>query len=355
MNALFLAWFLCTALNRIHIMEIVTENPGLQHISETIFGFLGKNDLLNCSLVMKSWKKSLDQTNFWFKKLETENTSNGSELVNKNWKTLWNNHKTWKMLAQKLNDDQTITEFTMVLIWIYKRKLMESIHPLEVSVDLAQAKKCWELVSFIIENVHTMDSTKILNNGILLDGMTAIHLAALFGLKKSIEELMKRNLSSVNQRNMKGKGYYTPLDLAAWNGHLEIVKFLADLTENPTSKSEFGETPVHYAACNGQLEIVQFLTGLTDTPLAQDNDGETPIHDAAHNGYLETVKFLSSLTENPNAANNQGITSLDYAKRNKRHEVVKFLESISFPPQSQYSFFSAFSEFSSQLQDIIFL
>ena len=335
-------------------MEIVTENPGLQHISETIFEFLGKNDLLNCRLVMKSWKKSLDQTNFWFKKLEKENTSNGSDLVNKNWKTLWSNHKTWKMLAQKLDDDQTTTEFTMVLIWIYKRKLMESIHPLEVAVDLAHANKCWEFVSFIIENVHTkstLDSIRILNT----HGMTAIHLAAFFGLKKSIEKLMKRNLSSINQRNMKGKSYYTPLDLAAWNGHLEIVKFLADLTENPISKSEFGETPVHYAACNGQLETVQFLTGLTDTPLAPDNDGETPIHDAAHNGYLETVKYLSSLTENPNAANNQGITPLDYAKRNKHHEVVKFLESVSSPPQSQYSLFSAFSEFSSQLQDIIFL
>ena len=306
-------------------MEIVTENPGLQHISETIFEFLGKNDLLNCRLVMKSWKKSLDQTNFWFKKLETENTSNGSELVKKNWKTLWNNHKTWKMLAQKLDDDQTTTEFTMVLIWIYKRKLMESIHRLEVAVDLAHANKCWEFVSFIIENVHTkstLDSIRILNT----HGMTAIHLAAFFGLKKSIEKLMKRNLSSINQRNMKGKSYYTPLDLAAWNGHLEIVKFLADLTENPISKSEFGETPVHYAACNGQLETVQFLTGLTDTPLAPAIFGSTPIHYAACFGHLELVQFLANFTETPNAPNNFGAIPSSIAKVRGHTKVDDFLE-----------------------------
>ena len=135
-------------------MEIITESPGLQHVSETIFGLLGKNDLLNCRLVRKSWKKNLDQTNFWFKKLETENVPNdGSELVNKNWKTLWNNHKTWKMLAQKLDNDQATAEFAQVLIWMYKRKPMESIHPLEVVVDLANGKKCSEFVSFTIENV----------------------------------------------------------------------------------------------------------------------------------------------------------------------------------------------------------
>ena len=82
-----------------------------------------------------------------------ENAPNGSELMSKNWKTLWNNHKTWKTLAQKLDDDQTKAEFAQVLIWMYKRKPMESIHPLEVVVDLANSKKCSEFVSFTIENV----------------------------------------------------------------------------------------------------------------------------------------------------------------------------------------------------------
>ena len=125
-------------------MEIITENPGLQHVSDTIFAFLGKNDLLNCRLVGKSWKKNLSQTNFWFKKLEMENVQNGSELIGKNWKTLWNNHKTWKMLAQKLDDDQTTEEFAQVLIRMYESEPMESVHPLKVVkvvVYLAKGKK----------------------------------------------------------------------------------------------------------------------------------------------------------------------------------------------------------------------
>ena len=61
-------------------MEIITKSPGLQHISESFFGFLDKKDLLNCRLVNKSWKKVLDQPNFWFKKLETDDNPNVDEL-----------------------------------------------------------------------------------------------------------------------------------------------------------------------------------------------------------------------------------------------------------------------------------
>ena len=84
-------------------------------------------------------------------KFEMENVQKGSELISKNWKTLWNNHKTWKMLAQKLDDDQTTEEFVQVLIWMYKRRPMELFHPLEVIVYLAKAKKSSEFVSFVIE------------------------------------------------------------------------------------------------------------------------------------------------------------------------------------------------------------
>ena len=84
-------------------MEIITKSPGLQHISESIFEYLDKKDLLNCRLVSKSLKKVLDQPNFWFKKLETEDVPNVN-LMNKSLKTRGNIHKTWKTLAQNLEN-----------------------------------------------------------------------------------------------------------------------------------------------------------------------------------------------------------------------------------------------------------
>ena len=52
-----------------NIMEAITKNPGLQHISEDIFKLLDKKSLMDCRLVNSSWKNILDQPFFWIKKL----------------------------------------------------------------------------------------------------------------------------------------------------------------------------------------------------------------------------------------------------------------------------------------------
>ena len=110
-------------------MEIITNSLGLQHISESIFEFLDKINLLNCRLVCKSWKKLLNNPNFWLKKLETEDVPNVLELMNKSLKTRLSIHKTWKYLARKLKNDQSEVEFALVLIWFHNRKQLEYIHP----------------------------------------------------------------------------------------------------------------------------------------------------------------------------------------------------------------------------------
>ena len=61
-------------------------------------------------------------------------------------------------------------------------------------------------------------------------------------------------------------------------------------------------SPIHEAAWNGHIEIVKILAPLTDNPNAPDADGRTPIHKAALNGHTEFVKILAPLTSNPNAS-----------------------------------------------------
>ena len=51
----------------------------------------------------------------------------------------------------------------------------------------------------------------------------------------------------------------TPIYIAAYNGHTEIVKILATLTDNPNAPDEYGFTPIHCAARNGCTEIVKIL------------------------------------------------------------------------------------------------
>ena len=66
--------------------------------------------------------------------------------------------------------------------------------------------------------------------------------------------------------------------MAAQNGHTEIVKILAPLTDNPNAKAITGQTPISLAALNGHTEIVKILAPSTENPNAPNKHGFTPIH-----------------------------------------------------------------------------
>ena len=117
--------------------------------------------------------------------------------------------------------------------------------------------------------------------------------------------------------------------MAAYNGQLETVEFLANLTENPLAPQNNGLSPIHFVAQNCHLEILKFLVNLTENPMAPCNNAMTPIHYAACIGvtleyekssksaekFFETVKFLLHFTDNPNIASNFGETPLQLTRR----------------------------------------
>ena len=104
---------------------------------------------------------------------------------------------------------------------------------------------------------------------------------------------------------------YISIYCTARNGHTEIVKILAPLTDNPNAPNNDGYTPIYWAALMGHTEIVKILAPLTDNPNAPDEDGVTPIYWAASNGHTEIVKILAPLTDNPNSPDKSGIGKTD--------------------------------------------
>ena len=65
-------------------MEVILKTPAMHHISKDIFQFLDKTSLKNCREVNTSWKKALDQPQFWLKKLEEISTVQEFEI----WKSV---------------------------------------------------------------------------------------------------------------------------------------------------------------------------------------------------------------------------------------------------------------------------
>ena len=129
-------------------METITKIPGLQHISEDIFGLLDKKILMYCGLVNKTWMRILNQPIFWLKKLKT--TANVPESI----------HKSWEFLAEKLDrhDNHLEKEFVLILAKIYNR---DPISPLGIAGALLGAFKYQNLMKFIL---HQIEMAKLLEN-----------------------------------------------------------------------------------------------------------------------------------------------------------------------------------------------
>jgi len=92
---------------------------------------------------------------------------------------------------------------------------------------------------------------------------------------------------------------------------------------NPNAKGHAGYTPLHLAAFKGHVEIVKLLLERGANPNAEDNNGETPLHLAAQEGRVEIVKLLLERGADPWIADKGGHIPLDYAKDSTIHSLLE--------------------------------
>ena len=229
-----------------------------------------------------------------------------------------------KILAQDLDDDQVSKEFVLILIKMYQGNRSE---PLEIVVELENAgKKYPDLMKFILEHEDIKSEVMVcclsgllyttmvmlygMDDANSFPGLTPIHLAAFYGLTGTVGKLLKK----YDSPDVKTKPYGgSPLYCAAFNGHLETVKFLTGLTFTPNAPDRFGKTPLWKAAYLGHAEIANFLVTKVENPNSPDKNGITPLDIAIRQNHIEIVKILVSHLENPNAPNLYGNRSIHEA------------------------------------------
>ena len=87
-----------------------------------------------------------------------------------------------------------------------------------------------------------------------------------------------------------------------------------------------GATPLEYAAADNQIEIMRLLIAKGANIEATNVDGETVLHSASFQGHLAAVKFLLSRRASITAQNVCGDTPLDVARYEKHEAVIAALE-----------------------------
>ncbi len=105
-----------------------------------------------------------------------------------------------------------------------------------------------------------------------------IHDAARAGDLDKVKSLVKEHPNLVSSKDEKyGQ---TPLHIAAFNNHKEVVEFLLANKADVNAKATNGSTPLHLAAAKGNKVIVELLLVNKADINATDNDGWSPLHSA---------------------------------------------------------------------------
>jgi cytohesin len=152
----------------------------------------------------------------------------------------------------------------------------------------------------------------------------SIHKAVLWG----DIEVVKQHLAVGTDVNAKDDLRYTPLHVAAQQGHdrcKEIVELLIAAGADVNVKDgQGGLTPLHTAIGNGNKEIVELLIANgADVNAGRSDGGWTPLHKAAggagarhkqpHQQHKEIVQMLIAAGADVNAKTKHGTRVLDKA------------------------------------------
>ena len=170
-----------------------------------------------------------------------------------------------------------------------------------VTLLIEEMKKYIPINSVVVETSQTGD--------------TALHLAAYNG-HVNIIKLFNQLTSLEVDPNLRGLHNYTPVHYAASNGHEEVVRYLINEWNcNPDCQTENKNTPLHLSSMNGHTKTVTVLKRCD--PTCRDDDNLTPLHLAAFNGHLDVVRYLTSTLEcDPNIPGHErNTTSLRCSER----------------------------------------
>ena len=110
------------------------------------------------------------------------------------------------------------------------------------------------------------------------------------------------------QIEIRNKNGVIPLFLAAYNGQIEVVKFLIKNHADVNACCNEGQSCLLAAVCGGHTDVVCALVS-ADVNLQRD-DGAFPLIVASHKGHIDIVKLLVDNGAEIEARDNEGITPL---------------------------------------------
>uniref|UniRef100_A0A8C3QDY9 Uncharacterized protein n=1 Tax=Geospiza parvula TaxID=87175 RepID=A0A8C3QDY9_GEOPR len=173
------------------------------------------------------------------------------------------------------------------------------------TVNEADGKGCTALHYAAASDTYRSCLEFLLDNGAdpsLRDkqGYTAVHYAAAYGNRQNLElvrapgegkSLLEMSFNCLE--DVESTVPVSPLHLAAYNGHCEALKALAETLVNLDVRDHKGRTALYLATERGASECVQVLTSHGASALVKERKRKwTPLHAAAANGNTDSLHLL---------------------------------------------------------------
>lgn len=142
-----------------------------------------------------------------------------------------------------------------------------------------------------------LDQDPALLNAFSPDGFTPLGLAAFFGRKAILEELIRRgadvNIPSNNA--MKVQAIHSAVAQQNQALALPITEMLLKRGARVNATQSGGWTPLHEAAFRGEMELVRLLLAYRADITVKSDNGKTAIDMALRQGHTEVITLLQSI------------------------------------------------------------
>ncbi|XP_068186458.1 E3 ubiquitin-protein ligase MIB2 isoform X1 [Antennarius striatus] len=191
-----------------------------------------------------------------------------------------------------------------------------SAQPTEMDANLMTAENPNESGSTVISVLE-----KLLSQSTELDNPSRIVIEAAHGSANKVRELVQKYPDKVDIKN-QGK---TALQVAAHQGHMEVVKALLQANGSIEVKDEDGDTALHYTAFGNQAEIARLLLSKGANVNLLNNSMCTALHIAVNKGFTDMVRVLTEHSADVNLQDSYGDTPLHDAIAKDFRSIIEIL------------------------------
>uniref|UniRef100_A0A3Q3QFM3 E3 ubiquitin-protein ligase MIB2 n=1 Tax=Monopterus albus TaxID=43700 RepID=A0A3Q3QFM3_MONAL len=207
-----------------------------------------------------------------------------------------------------------------------------SAQPVDVDANLMTAENPNESGSSVISVLE-----KLLSQSTEQDNPNRLVIEAAHGSANKVRELVQKYPDKVDIKN-QGK---TALQVAAHQGHMEVVKALLQANSSIEVKDEDGDTALHYTAFGNQAEIARLLLSKGANVNLLNNSICTALHIAVNKGFTDVVKVLTEHSADVNLQDSYGDTPLHDAIAKDFRSIIEILvvvPNIDFTHQNHRGF-----------------